>query len=485
MTLVPIVVLLILSSGRWTVPLAAWLAPVLLLRWTRAGRASTRLPGAAFTVYVVACVTWWGMVPVPGPMYYVIMLGIALPTLLPYLLDRMLGSRRRGLASTFVFPCAWVFTEFLITRTSPYGSWGLAAYTQVDHLPLMQSASVTGLWGIGFLIAWCASVVNGMWESHFAWAESKSGVIAFGAVLGGVLLLGGTRLALAPPRSETLRVACLSVAPPASLAPARLLTFRNTGAALDSLKAEIHAHEDSLFASVRREAGTGARLVTCSEVNVLVLKDELDAFEARAGALARETNTHLVLGAAVFTPGAGFYENEWIAFDPSGERRARYHKARPVPGDPERGADTAIPVFQTAIGRVAGAVCFDADFPDLIGKAGRERADLLIVPASDWRAIDPIHTRMALVRGIENGCSVVRPTHKGWSAAADYEGRILSSADYFHATPAVMVAQVPSRGVWTFYPRCPDLLPYSCIIALALVGIGSLLGALRGNRAKG
>jgi apolipoprotein N-acyltransferase len=481
MTLLAAVILIFFSSGRWAIPLAAWLSPPLLLRWTRDGQASARLLGAAAAVYVVWCVTWWRMVPVPPPAYFVIMLGIAVPTLLPYLIDRMLGSKRRGFAFTLVFPCAWVFTDFLITRTSPYGSWGLIAYTQVDQLPLMQSASVTGLWGIGFLMAWFASVVNWAWDARLAWAEVRSGSITFLSVLGAVLLLGGARLALAPPRSDTLRVASFTIRPPSALAPGRLLTFRGAGGELDSLRAEVHAHEDSIFARVRRETSAGAQLVLCSEVNVLVFKDDQDAFEARAGALARETNAHLVFGAAVFTPGLGYYENEWLAFDPAGGRRARYHKARPVPGDPERGADASIPVFQTALGRIAGAVCFDADFPDLIGRAGLERADLLIVPASDWRAIDPIHTRMALVRGIENGCSVVRQTNQGLSAAADYEGRIVSSADFFRAAPAVMVAQVPSRGVWTFYPRFPDLLPYICIIALALVGMGALLAAIRGR----
>ena len=35
---------------------------------------------------------------------------------------------------------------------------------------------------------------------------------------------------------------------------------------------------------------------------------------------------------------------------------------------------------------------------------------MILVPASDWRAIDPLHTHMALLRGIESGCSVIRQT---------------------------------------------------------------------------
>jgi apolipoprotein N-acyltransferase len=346
------------------------------------------------------------------------------------------------------------------------------AYTQVDNLPLLQSAAATGLWGIGFLMAWFASVVNWAWQQRFDWERVRAGALTYAGVLAAVLALGGARLALAPPRAETIRVASLTVTP--RLSPWDLLQHGRTGTALDSLRADLHAHEDSLFAAVRREAGAGARIVAWSEVGAFVLKDEEAAFQERASAVAREARIHLITGVAVFAPGQGDYENELMAFDPAGAMVARYHKARPVPGDPERGADKAIPVFDTPYAKIAGAVCFDADFPGLIRKAGRERADLLVIPASDWRAIDPVHTRMALVRGVENGCSVVRQTHKGLSAAADYQGRILAASDYFHAEPHVMVAQLPARGVRTIYPLAPDLLPYVCLAALGFFAAGTL-----------
>jgi len=468
-------ILLLFSSGRWVIPLAAWASPILLLRFVRGGTAAPRLALAAISLYAVGCLTWWGMVPVPAPSYFVIMLMIMLPGVLPYLADRLLVRAPAGFGSTLVFASAWVVTEYLVTRTSPYGSWGAVAYTQVDHLPLIQTAALTGLWGIGFLIAWTAAVVNWAWERRFEWQEVRRGVLTWAGVLAGVLLLGGARMALAPPASPSIRVAGIAIDWPPSLAPQRLLSRSVAGADLDTLRTSLHAHEEALYASVRREAAAGARLVVWSEVGALVLKDEPPVFEQRAGQVAREAGIHLVAGVAVFTPGQGYYENLWFGFDSTGTLIGRYHKARPVPGDPERGADSRIPVVATELGRLAGAVCFDADFPDLILRAGRRHADLLVVPSSDWRAIDPLHTRMALVRGVENGCSVVRPTRQGLSAAADYQGRILATADFFRATPSVMVAQVPSRGVRTPYSRLPDLVPYLCVAIVAGAMIGRLM----------
>ena len=49
------------------------------------------------------------------------------------------------------------------------------AYTQYGNLPLLQLLSVTGLWGIDFLMSWLASVVNWAWERGFAWPRVRGG----------------------------------------------------------------------------------------------------------------------------------------------------------------------------------------------------------------------------------------------------------------------------------------------------------------------
>jgi apolipoprotein N-acyltransferase len=101
------------------------------------------------------------------------------------------------------------------------------------------------------------------------------------------------------------------------------------------------------------------------------------------------------------------------------------------------------------------------DFPQMIRRAGRGRADILIAPSSDWLEIDPTHSRMAIYRGIENGFAVVRPTNKGLSIAADCQGRTLAAADHR------IVAQVPTLGAPTFYAAIGDLFAWVCVLALA------------------
>jgi apolipoprotein N-acyltransferase len=220
MSLVLAALLLLFSSGRWVIPIAVWLSPLFLLRFVRDGRLWPRLAIAALLLYAIGCLTWWGMVPVPPPFYFLIMVGVLLPGVLPYLAGRLLVRRGAGFLSTLVFPSAWVVTEFITTHVSPYGSWGAVAYTQVDCLPLMQSAAMTGLWGVAFLIAWTASVGNWVLENGFNWAEVRRGVLTWGGTVAAVVLMGGARMVFAPPAGPTIRVAGIVVPPPPSISPA-------------------------------------------------------------------------------------------------------------------------------------------------------------------------------------------------------------------------------------------------------------------------
>src|SRR5207247_5990234 len=64
------------------------------------------------------------------------------------------GFLRRGslFLAALAFPIYWVTWEYLTAIASPHSTWGNLAYTQMDFLPLIQIASVTGLWGISLVV---------------------------------------------------------------------------------------------------------------------------------------------------------------------------------------------------------------------------------------------------------------------------------------------------------------------------------------------
>jgi len=124
-------------------------------------------------------------------------------------LTGFLGRRLPGLTASLVFPAAWAAIEYVLSG-SPYGSWGLAAYSQYGNLALLQVLSVTGMWGITFLMGWFASVCNWIWEEGLDSRRVRAGAWVFIGTIATVMLLGGARLALNSPSSQTVRVASIS-----------------------------------------------------------------------------------------------------------------------------------------------------------------------------------------------------------------------------------------------------------------------------------
>ncbi len=477
------ILLLLFSNGRLAIPVAAWLGPVFLVRFLRSQRP---LPGL-LTGYFVLVVLWAfqfrGMAPVPGLWYYLLAVGFGFITFLPYLADRLLAPRLSGFLSTLVLPVAWTSTEYLVSLSSPYGSWGSVAYSQYGNLPLLQILSVTGLFGVTFLIGWFASVSNWIWEHDFAWHKVRAGALTYGSILVLVFLFGGARMVLFPPASPTVRVASLSK-PDIQLFPTpeierRLFAGEATSADLEAIRSKGQAITDDLLARAEREAVAGAKVVFWGEANAPVFREDEPTLIDRGRELARQRQIYLAMALGTWNRGlARPLENKVVLLDPSGNMAWEFYKARPVPGGEAaisgRG-DGRIKSLATPYGRIAAAICFDMDFPQLLRQAGRLGADIVLVPSNDWREIDPWHTQMATFRAIEQGFSLIRQTSQGLSAAVDYQGRVLAAMDHYQATDRTMISQVPIQGVRTIYSRVGDLFAWLCLLG-TLIMVGWVVG---------
>jgi apolipoprotein N-acyltransferase len=158
--------LFVVASGRWAIPVAAWLAPLFLLRFVRTQHLLPGLLLAWLVRFVIATILLQGILLYPGYLYYPFVLLLTLVTMIPYLADRLITPRLNGFVATLVFPLAVTSLEYL-SSFGPFGTMNSIAYSQYGDLPLMQVVSVTGIWGITFLIAWFAAVVNWAWERGF------------------------------------------------------------------------------------------------------------------------------------------------------------------------------------------------------------------------------------------------------------------------------------------------------------------------------
>lgn len=466
--------------GKRMVPATAWLVPVFILHFARGVDPLAGALGTWLMLWVAIAVADYDVIRVPGVAYLAVTSLIAALSMLPYLADRLVAPHLPGLAATLVFPLAWVAMEFINSRTNPFGTWGAVAYTQYGNLPLMQLASITGIWGIGFLISWFGSVVNWAWDSEFAWAIVQPGVLLYAGVFGLVMLYGGARIAFAPTGVRTERVAVIGW--PEDILPMSKMMRVYVPVLSDQEREELRQSfarlQDWFFENVRREAHAGARIALWPENSVLIFKEDEAALVERARQVAQEEQIYLLMGVASIRLGDHKpTELKVIPVNPSGQVAYTYVKSRLVPGleaSTSPAGDGRIRTEDTRYGRIASAICYDMDFPNLIRQVGRAGADILLAPSSDWHTIRSLHSQIAAFRAIENGVSMVRPARWGLSTAVDAYGRTLATMDHFASEQRAMVAQVPTKGVRTIYARVGDTFAWLCVAGL----LGTIFWAL-------
>ena len=170
------------------------------------------------------------------------------------------------------------------------------------------------------------------------------------------------------------------------------------------------------------------------------------------------------------------YENTSYLITPDGEIADSYEKAKPVPMmDSSLPGDGIIESINTPFGTINMAICYDADFPDLMDQSGK--GDILLLPSNDWLGISPYHGNNASFRAIENGVSVVRPTGSGQSVVFDTHGKALSRVDAYEEEVRIINAYVPKKGVTTIY----NLIGNTFIYLTILLGIVILIVSLTGK----
>ncbi|MBN2569385.1 MAG: hypothetical protein JXB42_08145 [Deltaproteobacteria bacterium] len=454
-------VFLIFSGGRWAYAGAPWLALPLLLRFVRFQKP---LVGYLFTVVVVtisSSIIWYGLFPLPLPMWVLFNLMPALFVAVPYLADRLIARRLPGFLSTLIFPVAVTVMEYVMSFRPGSGTYGSLAYSQFGNLPLIQIVSITGIWGIVFLIAWFASTINYCWENGFAWKKIGKTAGIYLCVFAVVLLYGGARLIVIKPSETGVRVAAVTT--PSDIVARIMGAFSGIS--------PFHLQESlaTLESQTVMAADAGARIIAWQEYGDLISTEDMDTFVKNGQRVAADKKIYLLIGVGLLDSGHNEKgENVTIFIDPDGKIAWRYLKSYLVPIIEEpyfKKGDKKIPVQDTPFGTIASVTCFDFDHPRYIRSAGHG-IDLFLVPAFDGKTLTPVHSQMAVFRGIENGYSILKPTGEGLSIAADQCGRVIAKQNYTTSHERVMLADMPVKSGFTIYSVIGDAFAWLCMIGL-------------------
>lgn len=438
-----------LGTGLHPVWWLTWVAslPVLCL----APRVSARsIAACAFVAWAIGGLNMWSYLSRVGVPLTVRLLAVVAPALifmLAVLLFRWLMLRERWLFALLGFPAAWVAYEFVNAATSPHSTFGSVAYSQMNFLPILQIASVTGIWGIVFcLFLFPASVAALLvTKNNRARATACGGLAVLIAVVG----WGAWRLR-ATPSAPTVMVGLVASDAPHNVFPEK--------------------PEDTLrllneYAEVAdRLVAQGAQLVIAPEKIGVVPDPDIKRMDAMFAALSERSKAVVVAGVVHPTPGPNWNEVRIYSAD----SLRVYEKHHMLPAfESQFTVGTERTLLDEPSGRWGVTICKDMDFPKLSRQYGNDGVGLLLVPAWDFKVDGWLHGRMAILRGVESGFSIARAPKQGVLTITDNRGRVLAEATTNSAPFVTLLARVPVQHDSTLYARWGDWFAWMSVALLA------------------
>ena len=393
-----------------------------------------------------------------------------------------LASRKSKLLACALAPFLWTVLEFFRTNIPIIGSsWDLSGYPAARSLALLQITSVTGIYGLCFLIAAFGSLVAHavLVKTRGAWSTVATATI--------LLLL----VALVGPH-------LIPTASPHYVAHLVQTNFpQSESYPPDWL--QVHAGELDQLEHISVDAA--------HQIPGIIIWPEVPApfsfleqpFAERAQRIAQTSGNYFLVGVVDWKrnpEGKWLASNSAVLLNPQGQRIFGYDKIHLLPfGEyvPLRGwltfakrltADisdftpgSTYGVAQVPQGKFGTFICYEAIFPGEIRTFANDGAQLFVNISNDgWfghSAAAEQHLRMARVRAAENRRWIIRSTNNGYTASIDPYGRI-----YRPLPPDIRAAaNLPYdfRTEKTVYTRFGDWFAWLCVLVSVMLFLWTLM----------
>jgi apolipoprotein N-acyltransferase len=397
---------------------------------------------------------------------------------------------------------AWVAMEMIVGRFLSGFPWNSLGVSQYQMLPLIQIASVTGVYGVSFLVAWtsvslgCALLgVIRRPQRRWAWfGELRLPLVA--VVL--VMLFGLRQVTQPTPTEREIKLALVQPSIPQTLIWDATQSTNRFNKLLQLSELALATKPDLL---IWPEAAVPN-----------LLRYSQHTYEAVTN-LARTHRVWIILGADDAEPRARAkkaddydYFNSSFLVSPDGEILATYRKQRlvifgeyvplarwlpflryltPIEGGFTPG-ERAVPFHVPALGVTATTlICFEDTFAHFVRASVTDDTDFLVNLTNDaWfgeSAEQWQHAATALFRAIETGLPLVRCTNNGLTCWIDARGRMHEV--FFGDTTDIYgegfkIARVPlpapeQKRASTFYQLHGDWFGWGCVAMT-----GAVAGAL-------
>lgn len=387
--------------------------------------------------------------------------------------------------SFFLAPFLWVSFELIITHILTGFPWGLLGYGQYKNLYFIQMASITGIYGLSFILV--------LFQSLFVLSMKTGKKAPFFATLALVFLIhvsGFVSIKDIPAQENSFSAAVIQGNVSSDIQWGQL--------SFQEIESLFNQHlQLSLDASLKNND-----LIIWPEFTVpLCFGCSLgiyQEFKERLFQFVQDTGCTLLLGTNEKTEigGDAKYYNTAICLKPD-LSQSQYHKIHLVPfGEytPYKKVFAFISLITHAIGditpgdqftlheheriRFGSPICYEIIFPNLVRKFAKNGASFLVTITNDgWygRSSAPYqHFAMAVLRAVENRRYLLRAATTGVSGIIDPYGRILSRSELM--TRTFLYDTITPLHPNTIYTKHGDVLPY---ISLTLTVFFLILAVIK------
>jgi apolipoprotein N-acyltransferase len=408
--------------------------------------------------------------------------------------------KQSGKLHFLLFALAWTVFDYLRTNGFMGYPWGMLGVTQYNFLPFIQISSITGVWGVSFVMY----LINGALSEPILLLRrgfppgkvlrtTRRIIIGTGLLFTGIILFGGIRIAVLDDGGE------------GDLVTAALIQ-QNT----DPRKHEYKTSLDVLIklTDEAMEHTPDIDIVAWSETAFVPNIRRWGAMEPEEHEYARlvhrlreyqqDLRTWLVTGNDDYT--ITFAEdgeelrleyNAAILFSDEGRREETYHKIHLVPFTEYFPFKEQLPwlyqmlldfdvylwepgtertVFKHPKFTFSTPICFEDAFPNDVRLFVKKGAEIILNLSNDFWSLTKVEAKQhyinSLFRAVENRRTLLRATASGLTAWVTPQGRLVEQLPYYEEAWMIAHFFVPDEMPETVYTRFGDWFPIFCVLLL-------------------